>query len=315
LVDVSGVTDVLSRNMQATTRPSIFLTSSTESLRSTFALAHALEFDAEVRVWRPAVFAPTAPILQAVTAQIAEADYFIVVLTDDDIVSGPERRARPNVIFELGLAVGRLGPERVMVVRDGAVLLPTDLAGLTVITGDLEDPATVAQIAKTINRELGELGRRSRPAKEGVTVFISYAIEDVAFAKRLAGDITLAGFSCWLEHDSLVPGQPWAARLPTAFSSSERVVAILSRASAHSEFAWADLAVAASAETGARREVLFPVAIDSSVLSAHINWPGDLRPEEFADFTHWESDDANYQHALRRLLQDLSLSVDRSARA
>lgn len=41
-----------------------------------------------------------------------------------------ESRARPNVIFEFGYFVGRLGRKRVCCLHKGDVAVPSDLAGL-----------------------------------------------------------------------------------------------------------------------------------------------------------------------------------------
>jgi hypothetical protein len=66
--------------------------------------------------------------------------YAIVLLTpDDEVVLGrdddgavkeTEKRARPNVVFELGYFVGKLGRERVCCVAHCDVSMPSDISGL-----------------------------------------------------------------------------------------------------------------------------------------------------------------------------------------
>lgn len=74
--------------------------------------------------------------------QNSDVGYAFVLLTPDEMAytmyqdSLPdsdrkkERRARPNVIFEFGYFVGRLGRSRVCCLYKGDVVLPSDLSGL-----------------------------------------------------------------------------------------------------------------------------------------------------------------------------------------
>jgi predicted nucleotide-binding protein len=60
----------------------------------------------------------------------------IVLLTGDDLgclrthASGPEVRARQNVLFEAGLALGKLGQNRTLFLKECNVILPSDLNGV-----------------------------------------------------------------------------------------------------------------------------------------------------------------------------------------
>lgn len=81
--------------------------------------------------------------------------YVFVLLTPDEIaytvdqdpLSDPdrkkERRARPNVIFEFGYFVGKLGRERVCCLHKGETAIPSDLSGLIYkkIEGTIETQA------------------------------------------------------------------------------------------------------------------------------------------------------------------------------
>lgn len=65
-------------------------------------------------------------------------DFVFVILTPDDLVVGPDssddekRRARQNVIFEMGFFYGQLGRDSgsVIVLYDGPVELPSDIQGI-----------------------------------------------------------------------------------------------------------------------------------------------------------------------------------------
>jgi predicted nucleotide-binding protein len=69
------------------------------------------------------------------------ASYAVVLLTADDFGKaatddGWHARARQNVVFELGFFFGQLGRQRVAVLYDADVELPSDLNGLVYIEND-----------------------------------------------------------------------------------------------------------------------------------------------------------------------------------
>ena len=69
-------------------------------------------------------------------------DYGIFVFTPDDLLvkKGEELAApRDNVIFELGLFIGRMSRSRAFLVNPSGGSLPTDLAGLTTATYNLAE--------------------------------------------------------------------------------------------------------------------------------------------------------------------------------
>jgi len=79
-------------------------------------------------------------ILEKFERHAQTAAYAVVLLTGDD-QGGPsggpiQPRGRQNVIFELGFLYGRLGRDRVAVLRDEGVEEPSDIKGLVYITLD-----------------------------------------------------------------------------------------------------------------------------------------------------------------------------------
>lgn len=64
----------------------------------------------------------------------ADVSFAVVLLTPDDSVKGLEdeviKRARQNVILELGYFTGRLGRDRVCALKRGDVELPSDILGV-----------------------------------------------------------------------------------------------------------------------------------------------------------------------------------------
>jgi predicted nucleotide-binding protein len=76
--------------------------------------------------------------------EAAGAGFAVVLITPDDLgkaEGAPElnRRARQNVVFELGFFVGKLGPERVAALVEGDVELPSDFDGVVYISFDKAD--------------------------------------------------------------------------------------------------------------------------------------------------------------------------------
>lgn len=120
--------------------PRLFIGSSAQSLAVAHAIQEELERDAEVTVWSQGVFRPMRAALDDLVAALDRFDFGVFVFTPDDIVEIEDARAsavRDNVVFELGLFVGRHGRERnffVMPRRREPFRLPSDLTGITPAT-------------------------------------------------------------------------------------------------------------------------------------------------------------------------------------
>ena len=122
-------------------KPRIFIGSSSEGLEIANALQSNLEGDGEVIVWTQDVFRPSEFTLEGLLKQLDVTDFAIFVFSPDDTVTtrGHEHVAvRDNVVFELGLYVGRLGRDHTFIVapRGDYAWLPSDLLGVTVVSYD-----------------------------------------------------------------------------------------------------------------------------------------------------------------------------------
>jgi predicted nucleotide-binding protein len=149
-------------------RPSMFIGSSVEGRRIAEALQLNLEYDLDCTVWHQGVFALSRGTLDSLVEIASAFDFATLVLTPDDVVRkrGRQRRAgRDNVVFELGLFMGSLGPDRTFLVycRDHPIDLPTDLAGVTAATFAERDDITAAlgPVATQIKRHVDRLRLRS----------------------------------------------------------------------------------------------------------------------------------------------------------
>lgn len=117
-------------------RPTLFIGSSREALDVAYALQRNLEYESDPTVWDQGVFRPMRQALVDLVAEASRTDFAVFVFAPDDIadIRGETKAiVRDNVLFELGLFIGALGPERCFIVapRDAPSLhLPSDLLGL-----------------------------------------------------------------------------------------------------------------------------------------------------------------------------------------
>jgi hypothetical protein len=121
-------------------QPHIFIGSSGAGKEAAEALKDAIGEHARVRVWYQNTFAPSSTNIESLEAVIqSDLDVAVLVITPDDLRdrgSGPRLVARDNIIFELGLFMGRLGRSRTfgLVCGHCNVEVPTDLLGVSWIT-------------------------------------------------------------------------------------------------------------------------------------------------------------------------------------
>ncbi len=114
---------------------SLFIASSREGLAVAYAIQENLEFDCEPTVWPQGVFRPSSAALADLYAATRRTEYAVFVLTPDDVIKMRDQSqpvARDNVVFELGLFVGAIGPQRCFyLIPHGVEMhLPSDLVGV-----------------------------------------------------------------------------------------------------------------------------------------------------------------------------------------
>jgi predicted nucleotide-binding protein len=93
----------------------------------------------EIVVWPEGIFRAANYALETLEAEVDNFDFAIAVACDDNLTAkrGSDwPSARDNVIFELGLFIGRLGRARAILLepREENLRLPTDSVGLTTVT-------------------------------------------------------------------------------------------------------------------------------------------------------------------------------------
>jgi CRP/FNR family cyclic AMP-dependent transcriptional regulator len=118
----------------------VFVISSVEALPIARAVQEIFKHDPfRVTLWTDGVFRASQYSVESLVQKLDTSDFAVAIVKSDDLVqSRGESKPVPrdNVLFELGLFIGRLGRLRSFLlepVKDG-VKLPSDLTGITTIS-------------------------------------------------------------------------------------------------------------------------------------------------------------------------------------
>lgn len=147
-------------------RPKVFVGSSVEGLPVARAVLLQLEHDPlDVRLWTEGTFGLSHYTLPDLHAEVDTADFAVMCLTPDDETTSrgsTQRAPRDNLLLEAGLFAGRLGYERVFLLkpRGAAMKLPSDLFGLSMVEfGGGASPSLTAA-GEQLRRAIIQLGVR-----------------------------------------------------------------------------------------------------------------------------------------------------------
>src|SRR5690349_1323229 len=102
-------------------KPSVFIGSSSEGLAFARAVRSNLQNDAEITLWNEGFFRPGATFIDALVNSLPRFDFAVLVFQADDLTNSRGVQAftpRDNVVFELGLFMGRLGRSRTFIVYE-----------------------------------------------------------------------------------------------------------------------------------------------------------------------------------------------------
>lgn len=153
-------------------KPRVFIGSSVEALPISYACQTNLRFAAEVTVWDQGIFRLSQTALESLTAALGTFDFAVFIFSPDDlaVIRNEEHRVvRDNVVFELGMFIGKLGSTRCFILTpdgDDELHLPTDLLGIKPATYDRERrdnnwSAATAPACNDIRGELRQQGLRT----------------------------------------------------------------------------------------------------------------------------------------------------------
>lgn len=130
-------------------KPTLFIGSSSEAMEIAEKVHQLVEDIAEVKIWNQDTFFPGEHPLESLRREILTTDFALLIITpDDEIIKRGNigYTARDNILFELGMFMGVLGPRRgfYLVVTDKRsdptkeVIIPSDLVGITRLQVTLE---------------------------------------------------------------------------------------------------------------------------------------------------------------------------------
>lgn len=117
----------------------VFIICSVEALAVGRIIENAFAHDDfVVRLWTNDVFKVASYALESLEAEVDDSDFAIAIAHSDDVTLFRDQEwpaPRDNVVFELGLFMGRLGRKRAILMepREDKVKLPSDLSGITTI--------------------------------------------------------------------------------------------------------------------------------------------------------------------------------------
>lgn len=111
-------------------KPTLFIASSTEGLAIAGLLKELLSDDADIDIWHEEdMFAKDNTFLSSLLNLSSFYDYAIMVMSADDHLTKRKQSGsapRDNILFEYGLFLGRIGPNRAYAVCEKGIQLPSD---------------------------------------------------------------------------------------------------------------------------------------------------------------------------------------------
>lgn len=151
----------------------VFIASSVEGLNTAYAIQESLEHSAEVTVWSQGVFDLSEYTLDELENELDDFDFGVFVFVFEDLSKIRDevvKTTRDNVIFELGLFVGRIGRKRCYILipkSPDKMHFPTDLLGIKPAVynpnrsdGNLQ--AALGPACNQIRRLISKYGKRGQ---------------------------------------------------------------------------------------------------------------------------------------------------------
>jgi predicted nucleotide-binding protein len=122
-------------------KPTVFIGSSSEALPVVNFLVPRLSDDFAVRPWNQ-VFRPGKFAMEVLVDELAKAHAAVLIFAKDDrreLRGEMSQAARDNVVLEFGFFVSKLNRDRVWILEEEGVGLPTDIHGITTFRFKSED--------------------------------------------------------------------------------------------------------------------------------------------------------------------------------
>ena len=174
-------------------KPRVFIGSSTRSLPIAYAIQENLQYDCNSTVWSQGIFQLSSNTLDALVKALEEFDFAVFVFHSDDIIKLKDSdvaTVRDNIIFELGLFIGKLGKDRVYFVKpkNTELKIPSDLLGITHGIFDEDRPDGNLKAA---------LGPFCNQIRDMLSNFVYVNLNDLEGESNKAKKIAIEQPSCW----------------------------------------------------------------------------------------------------------------------
>lgn len=204
--------------------PRLFVASSPEERGLVDALSRHLSGKATVIGWAKSIWSPSGlAALEAIERALDEADFAVFVLSDDyaTVTSDRHMPGRNNVLFEFGLAVGRLGMARTFLLVPKGLesnAIPTDLSGASVISYETESESQndAASLASLLWQQIRALGPRERASSTRASEQGGAGHLEMLADAALSVDASLANYP-----DELRRAVQWGERVPAKFQFAQ----------------------------------------------------------------------------------------------
>ena len=161
-------------------KDTLFIGSSSEGLSTAQAIKKKFDAEMDVTLWNEGVFKMNASYLESLLRASNSFDFAILVFTPDDLVTSRSQTQsvpRDNVIFEHGLFLGRLGPNRAFIVCEETTKVLSDYAGITIATyRKREGGSVLAAVGSACNRIRTAIEQERQQPKIGVLPSTALAV-------------------------------------------------------------------------------------------------------------------------------------------
>ncbi len=138
-------------------KPSLFIGSSSEGLEVANKIQLLLEHDAHCEIWNQGTLKLGESYLESLEKAVKSHDFGIFVFTPDDTIESRgevKKTARDNVIFELGLFVGRITRKKAFIIhpRGKSIHILSDFSGISIASYDPENKNLLAALGAPCER-------------------------------------------------------------------------------------------------------------------------------------------------------------------
>lgn len=128
-------------------RPSVFIGSSYEARDVARAVENHLQRETDATKWFDVNTTSGMTVIEWLIGAVWSYDFAVMILSPDDLGTSRNETfeiSRDNVIFELGLFMGRLGRNRTFIVQDARLRLPSDLGAVHTFRYEKQSNMTTA---------------------------------------------------------------------------------------------------------------------------------------------------------------------------